>query len=192
MTGFGNNNPTGGSSRRFSSENISFRLQKDQLDQLRQEAKEKQISLNTLVNQIVDFYVNYALNAPKAGMMSVHKLSQNLLLDGYSEDEIKEIAKCLSKAIRIETPLLIRGRYNFQAVLENYGYWLKATGFQYRYSKDAERNRYTFIVEHDIGRKFSLYAAECSKLYFEPVVTKEIEYSITDNSIMIVVEGKAE
>jgi hypothetical protein len=40
-----------------------------------------------------------------------------------------------------------------------------------------------------MGRKYSLFAAECMKAYFEPVVTRKIEYSITDNCVAITVEG---
>jgi predicted HicB family RNase H-like nuclease len=49
-----------------SSQNISFRLRKDQLDQLREEARQKRISLNTLVSQIVDSYVNFISNFSNA------------------------------------------------------------------------------------------------------------------------------
>ena len=98
------------------------------------------------------------------------------------------------KAVGVETPLLVQGRYDFEALVDNYSFWLKATGFSYRHSKDAENknnnnNRHTFIIQHDMGRNFSLYTAECSKLYFEPVVTKEVEYSITDNCVAITVQG---
>jgi hypothetical protein len=41
-----------------------------------------------------------------------------------------------------------------------------------------------------MGRKFSLFAAEYARRYFEPVVRKEVESSFTDNSIMMVLEGK--
>ena len=61
--------PNSSNSSGFSSENISFRLRKDQLDQLRQDAKEKRISLNTLANQIVDSYVNYNSNLSKADVI---------------------------------------------------------------------------------------------------------------------------
>jgi hypothetical protein len=179
-----------GGNARLNSENISFRLPKVLLDQLRLEAEERNTTLNALINQIIDSYVNFALNAPKAGLLPVHRFSQALLLDGYSEDHIKEKAKCLMKAIRVDTPLVIRGKYDFEAVLDNYCYWLKTSCFKYRHSKDAEGNTHTFIIEHDTGRKFSVYAAESSRAYFEPVVTKEVEYSITDNCIMLVVEGK--
>ena len=181
---------SGGNNARFS-ENISFRIPKVLLDQLRQEAKENQITLNTLVNQIIDSYVNFTSNAPKAGMIPIHRLCLITLLEGYDEQQIKEIAKRFVKAICVETPLLLRGKYDFEAVLESHRSWLKAAGFQYRYSKDAEKNRHTFIVEHDMGRKFSLLAVEYTKLYFEPVVKKEVESSFTDNTIMIVLEGKA-
>src|ERR671916_6804 len=181
---------TGGNNARYS-ENISFRIPKVPLDQLRLEAKENQITLNTLVNQIVDSYVNFTSNASKAGMIPIHRLCLITLLEGYDEEQVKEIAKRFVKAICVETPLLLRGKYDFEAVLESHRSWLKAAGFQYRYSKDAEKNRHTFIVEHDMGRKFSLFAVEYTKLYFEPVVKKEVESSFTDNTIMIVLEGKA-
>jgi len=40
-----------------------------------------------------------------------------------------------------------------------------------------------------MGRKFSLFQAEFLKSSFEPLVTREIEWSITDNSIAITVEA---
>ncbi|HJU35036.1 MAG TPA: hypothetical protein VJ695_07925 [Nitrososphaera sp.] len=174
------------------SENISFRIAKVLLNQLRQEAKEDQITLNTLVNKIIDSYVNFTSNAPKAGMIPIHRLCLITLLEGYNEEEVKEIARRFVKAISVQTPLLLRGKYDFEAVLESHRSWIKAAGFQYRYSKDAEKNRHTFIVEHDMGKKFSLFAIEYAKLYFEPVVRKEVECSFTDNTIMIVLEGKKE
>ncbi|MGH9927404.1 MAG: hypothetical protein ACRD5B_18710 [Nitrososphaeraceae archaeon] len=42
-----------------------------------------------------------------------------------------------------------------------------------------------------MGRKYSVYAAEGFRTCFEPLVTKEVEYSITDNAISITVEGEA-
>jgi hypothetical protein len=40
-----------------------------------------------------------------------------------------------------------------------------------------------------MGRKFSLLLSEGLKTYFEPLTTKGVEYTITDNSISITVEG---
>jgi hypothetical protein len=40
-----------------------------------------------------------------------------------------------------------------------------------------------------MGRKYSFFAAECFKAYFEPLATKKVEYTITDNIVAITVEG---
>jgi hypothetical protein len=175
---------------RSSSENISFRLHKGQLDQLRQEAREKRISLNTLVNQIVDSYGNWILNGSKAGIIPISKTLLVELLEGYNEEQIKGIAERFQKKITIDLALQLRGKYDFEALVDIFASWLTEAGFPYRHIIDMNyNNRHTFITQYNMGRKFSLFQAETLKVYFEPLVTKKIECSITDNSVAITVEG---
>jgi hypothetical protein len=176
---------------RGSSENISFRLHKGQLDQLRQEAREKRISLNTLASQIVDSYVNYTSRASRAGAIPVSRLALEVLLEGYTEDQIKAMAERIVKMSGEDTTLMLQGRYDFEALLQSFESWLKATDFPYRHTrtKNMHNSRHSFIVQHDMGRKYSVFAAEGFKTYFEPRITREIEYSITENIISITVEG---
>ena len=192
MTGFSDNLAAadGGSSRRLASENISFRLQKVQLDQLREEAKEKRMSLNTLANQIIDSYVNYNSNLSNADVIPISKAILVALVEACSEDQLKTIAEQVQRKATIDLALQLRGKYDFESLVDIFDSWLRATGFPHRHDKDAENNRHNFIIQHDMGRKYSFFAAECFKAYFEPVVTGKIECSITDNSIAITVEGK--
>jgi hypothetical protein len=104
LTPTGDNVAAGGSSSsnsssRFSSENITFRLRKDQLNQLRQEAKIKRISLNTLANQIVDSHVSYNSNLSSANIIPVSKPILVALVETCSEDELKAIADQVQKKI---------------------------------------------------------------------------------------------
>jgi hypothetical protein len=176
---------------RGSSENISFRLHKDQLYQLRQEAKEKRISLNTLASQIVDSYVNFTSRASKAGAIPVSRLALEVLLEGYTEDQIKAMAERIVNMGGEDSTLMLQGRYDFEALLQSFESWLKAADFPYRHmhTTNMHRSRHSFIVQHDMGRKYSVFAAEGFKTYFEPWITQEIEYSITDNIISMTVEG---
>jgi hypothetical protein len=41
-----------------------------------------------------------------------------------------------------------------------------------------------------MGKKWSLVIAETMKRYFELVSSKKIDYTITDNMVVITVEGK--
>jgi hypothetical protein len=193
LTVISHNLPADGSNRRFASENISFRVRKDRLGQLRQEAKEKRISVNTLANQIFDSYVNFESSASKADVIPVSKQALMSLLDGYDdEEEIKAKARQVSKKIGKDIVLQLRGKYDFEALLDMFDSWLKATGFPYRKNTDAEeKNRHTFIIQRNMGRKYSVFAAEGIRALFEPMVTKGVESSITDNSIVITVEGRA-
>ena len=173
------------------SENISFRLHKDQLDQLRQEANEKRISLNTLASQIVDSYVNFTSRASKAGAIPVSRLALEVLLEGYTEDQIKAMAERIVNMSGEDSTLMLQGRYDFEVLLQSFESWLKAADFPYRHTRttNTHRSRHTFIVQHDMGRKYSVFAAEGFKTYFEPMITQEIEYSITENIISMTVEG---
>jgi len=116
---------------RVSSENISFRLHKDLLDQLRQEAEEKRISLNTLASQIVDSYVNFTSRASKTGAIPVSRLALEVLLEGYSEDQIKAIAERIVNMTGEDSTLMFQGRYDFEALLQSFECWLKAADFPY-------------------------------------------------------------
>jgi GGDEF domain-containing protein len=86
---------------------------------LREEAVQKRISLNTLANQIIDSHVNYSSNLSKADVIPFTKYEIMILLEGYSEEQIKAIAERLQKKISKEIVLQLRGRlalYNGKAV----------------------------------------------------------------------------
>jgi hypothetical protein len=180
------NNPF--SSKR--SENVSFRLNKDIIAKLKREAVQKQISLNTLTNQIFDFYVNF-ISSSFADMLPMPKVAVMDLVEGYSEDQLKAHAERVYKKVGLDIIYQLRARYDFESVLGVWEYRLRASGVPYKHILDEHnKDRHTFIVQFGMGRKWSLVVAETMKRYFEPVSTKKAEYTITDNMIVITVEGR--
>ena len=174
-----------------SSENISFRLNKDQLHELRAEAKQKRISLNTLVSQVVDSYVNYNTNLSKAGVIPLSKTLLIALVETCTEDELKLIAEQVQEKAANDLSLQLRGKYDFEALLSIFDYWLISTGFRYRHDIKPQNNGHKFMIQHDMGRKYSFFTAECIRAYFEPMAIEQVEYTISDNVIVLTVEGKA-
>jgi hypothetical protein len=79
-----NESSIGGDSEK--SENISFRVPKRNLDQLRQLANENQTSLNVLANQIFASYLDWTHNTPKADMVPVTKVLFIDLLEGIRKN----------------------------------------------------------------------------------------------------------
>ena len=173
------------------SENISFRLNKDILGKLRKDAEQKQISLNTLVNQIFDFYVNFGSSAT-ADLMPTPKVAVMDLVEGYNEDQLKAHAERVYKKIGLDIVYQLRARHDFESVIDVWEYRLRASGIPYKHIIDEHnKHRHTFIAQYSMGKKWSLVVAETMKSYFEPVSSKKPEYTITDNMVIITVEGKS-
>lgn len=170
------------------SENASFRLNRDIISKLKREAEQKQISLNTLANQIFDFYVNFTSSAG-ADMMPVPKAALVDLVEGYTEEQLEAHAERVYKKVGLDIVYQLRGRYDFESVLGVWDYRLKASAVPYRHTIDEHnKDRHTFIIQYSMGKKWSLVVAETMKRYFEPLSTKKAEYTITDNMVAITVE----
>jgi hypothetical protein len=133
--------------------------------------------------------VNFTSDASKADIIPTPKQTLISLLEGYNEEQIKAKAKDIPKKVGIDIALQLRGKYDFEALVGLFHSWLMATGFPYRHNKDLEKDRHTFIIQHHMWRKYSVFASESLKSLFEPLVTKGVEYSTTDNVISITVEG---
>ena len=172
------------------SENISFRLNKGVVAKLRKEAEQKQISLNTLVNQIFDFHVNFSSSA-SADLMPAPKVALMDLVEGYNEDQLKAHTERVYEKIGLDIIYQLRGKHDFESVLNVWEYRLRASGVVYKHIIDEHnKERHTFIIQYSMGRKWSLVVAETMKRYFEPVSVKKPQYTITDNMVVITVEGK--
>lgn len=157
---------------------------------MKREAEQKQINLNTLANQIFDFYVKFG-NSAKNEMIPVTKGTIMALVEGYGEDELKSIAERVFKKVATEIALQLRGKANFEAGIDILEYYLKAAGVPYKHAIDERhKKRHTFIIQYSMGRKWSLYVAEALRIAFEPVSAKRAEYTITDNIVAITLEGK--
>lgn len=171
-------------------ENVSFRLNKDILAKLKTDADQKQISLNTLANQVFDFYVNFTSSA-SADLMPAPKVALTDLVEGYNEDQLKAHAERVYNKVGLDIIYQLRGKYDFRTVLDVWDYRLKASGIPYKHIIDEQnKDRHTFIIQYSMGKKWSLVIAETMKRYFEPVSSKKVDYTITDNMVAISVEGK--
>lgn len=172
------------------SENVSFRLNKDILAKLKMDADQKQISLNTLANQVFDFYVNFTSSA-SADMMPEPKVALTDLVEGYDEAQLKAHAERVYNKVGLDIIYQLRGKYDFETILDVWDYRLKASGVPYRHTRDGQNNdRHTFIIQYSMGKKWSLVVAETMKRYFEAVSSKKVDYTITDNMVVISIEGK--
>ena len=168
-----------------SSETITVRLNKYYLSRLRERSAEKEISLNTLMNQIVKHHIYWHSVAPKAGFISVRRELINKVFERFSEQEVVELGRDISKSKTKDLLLLVGNTYNLIGALEMIETWIRASGFTYQ--RQLYGNRYGCAIEHGMGKKWSLYLSEVFRGIFEEFNLKA-HFDLTESTFRFEIE----
>ena len=160
---------------------ISFRLPDDLVEDIQTEARNNDVSPNVLVHQILERYTRWDSNAAKAGYVPVTKGLIFELLNRISEKEIVEIANFVEKNEFTDIALLLRNKFDIESVLDIIEMRAKVSGFPYRYT--VKDTIHSFVIQHDINEKWSLYLASRYKSAFEELGLTNVKFKITANTI---------
>ncbi|RDJ31146.1 MAG: hypothetical protein DWQ18_03810 [Crenarchaeota archaeon] len=165
---------------------VTFRLDPNNLRILNEEAKKKEISLNTLANQIVSSYVDWHSAATQAGFVSLRKQLIKLLLEKYSGSEIMNIAEKVAADTTKDIVLLLRQKYNIETALNVIETWIRISN--YPYSHIIDETKHTFVIQHDMGAKWSIYLSGLYKYVFESFQLKKVDFDYTEKSLSFEVD----
>jgi hypothetical protein len=160
---------------------VTFRFDNEILSKLRNEADQKRISLNTLASQIFQSYIEYDMYASRAGMISFPKSLLVRIMDRLSEQEVEQLSQYIAKNEIKEMILLVRNEYNLPAFLDMIESWLRASGIGYR--RDVIDSVQTFVIQHDMGERWSTYFENLIKYVFKDLNENEPVFNKSDNSI---------
>jgi hypothetical protein len=178
------------------SESISFRLPRNILYKLRQEAKQKDISVDTLMTQIAKLHTDWYVNASQIGFISVRKSLIIKLLDEIKEDKkIKEIAREVAKGSS-DSLLLLKEQSDIpmESALDFIEIWIKEAGYPYIHDiSGIDQNIHHFVIQQDMGLKWSIYLSEIFRNLFEELLNAtEVHFDITDNTLGFALEAGIE
>jgi len=160
---------------------VTFRFDNGILNQLRGEAAQKRISLNTLASQIFQSHVEYDTYASKAGLVSFPKSLLVRLMDRLSKQEVDKLSEYIAKNDIKDMTLMLRQEYTLSSFLAMIESWLRVSGFSYR--RDGTGRVETFVIQHDMGKRWSVYFETLFSYVFEDLNQKKPLFDITDNSI---------
>jgi hypothetical protein len=161
-------------------EGITFRIPSSSINQLREESKKKQVSLNALVNQIIREHLDWHTYAAPAGYYYVPRSTMSLVLNKLSEDEISEIASIIAKRI-MDTGLLLRGEFTLSSFLNILENWSRISSFAYKHAVANEIHN--FIIQHDMGSNYSFFVKEIFQYIFQEIFKLKLDFTITENTV---------
>ena len=161
-------------------ESITFRIPLRVLDRIRHESEHKQVSTNTLVNQIFKEHVDWHFAAAQAGFVPVRRGMVARLVEHLTDKEIVEIAQQMAGETK-GFVLLLRDEYSLTSALDVFESWIRASGYAYVHKSDA--GRHSYVIQHKMSRKWSLYLAEQFRFLFKEYGLKEPEFDVTDDTV---------
>jgi hypothetical protein len=165
---------------------VTLRFDANMLDELRKESEHKRISLNTLATQVFRTHAEYGSMSAKAGMVSFHKSLLVRMMDGLSEDEIVKLSEYIAKNEMKDTILLMKKRYDVGAIVDFVESWSRVSGFEYRH--DVVDDTHSFVIQHDMGKRWSTYIANVLKHSFSGVGAKWADFQTTENTVIFNVD----
>ncbi|MGB6673459.1 MAG: hypothetical protein WBE34_13585 [Candidatus Nitrosopolaris sp.] len=168
------------------SESITLRLDSIILNKLQREAERKDTSVNALVSHIIRRHIDWHSNAAKAGFVTVRRGLLIDLINRLPDKEISSIAEYIAKKETKDFVLLLRNEYNIESALDVIETWIKISGHPYRH--EVNYTRHSYLIQHDMGRNWSLYMAEQYRFLFEEFELKRVEFDINDNTLDFVVD----
>lgn len=162
-------------------ETASFRLDKDNLEKLRKEAETKKISLNVLLNQVIDNHVNFRSVAVPAGFLSFPKPVLVRIMEKLSEKEAKEIGREHFEKDVESICMMLRNRFDADTFMETVEYWLKDCNITYRHDVVGQIHKY--LIFHELGKNWSLYISEFIGKTIESLTGRKVISKLTNEIV---------
>lgn len=167
-------------------ESVTFRVDGDILKKLRTEAGEKDVSINTLVSQVIKQHSDWHSNAAKAGFIAVRRAFLTNLMNKISPEELSSISGDIARKETKDFVLLLRNEYNIASALNVAESWVRISGYPFRHENSDTVHSY--VIQHEMGKKMSLYLAAIYDNLFREFGLEKVQIDISDNTISFVVD----
>jgi hypothetical protein len=168
-------------------EGVTFRIPSRSVNQLRKESKKKQISLNTLMNQIIKDHLEWHTYAGQAKMIPIPRATFSRLLDKFTDEELSKFAVPVAEKDLVDVGLLLEGEITIQSFVRRLEKLSRISNFPFRH--EITGDTHNFLIQHDMGKNFSFFLKELYRHILEEMFERKLDCTITDNTIVLRFEG---
>lgn len=166
------------------SESITLRFDKKTLDELRDEAKQRLESINTLLNQVVKSYVKWHKPARNSGLIYVNKFLYKDLIEQISDESLKALTRNYAQNYFKDTIEMFNHIPSVEFYLEYLINWLQISGFNYRIDQE-DPGYITIKIQLDMGLKFSKFMSYKITNILENLGNPKVNFEVTDHLVKV-------
>jgi hypothetical protein len=163
---------------------MTFRIEAGVMDVLRSESEKREVSLNTMINQILKRYTEWDMYEPKVGMIPIARPLVSALFEHMEEKEIVDIARKVGKNAVHDIALFMKSRMDLQSFLSWFEMRIKTSSIEFSHNR-LENGRHIFVIKHDLGYNWSLYHKSILELIFNEILQKRIDVTMTPTTMTL-------
>ena len=165
----------------------SFRIAEEWLEVLNEEAERQGISVNSLLNRLLQQYsvLRYML---RYGAITLTRKGFSAILESCPEDSIRKNARNAGSTIANDLHRTIGApsNYNYMVflikqLLSDFAGWFEC-------DHHIRRGKEIFHLRHDLGINWSIYLAEAASEMFKTVLDKKVTTEVSDSSATITID----
>ena len=157
---------------------ITIRVKESIKKKLELESENSSMTLSNLISKVLTRHTEWDVFAEEIGFVMSTKQFLREVLNSVPDSKVIELAKTVCKNSFREAVIFIHGEQNQQNTTKTISKWLNASGISYRVIETNANTK--FIIQHNLGKKWSLYAYILfSELYGE--IQKRVNKETIEN-----------
>lgn len=133
-------------------DNVSIRIDSDLSEKLHKKCKEQKISLNTLINHLLEKQVNWNELTVEMGWVSMFRSTLRELSDSISKEKIEKIAETTGRTDLKNSLNYLYGYVKLDSILDLFKKRCQSMNVQYREIEVNGKNK--IIIQHDLGKNW--------------------------------------
>ena len=165
--------------------NVTYRLPVHIVEELETEAMNQNISHNVLAKQILGKYISWDRFADKIGMIPVPRKILENLGSKMNANDINTIINTI-KPVITDNVMFIKGKYDLKRCIETLEDYMRASGMKSDHR--VEGSLHHFVIQHELGFKWSLFTAQLLKeIFHEFVPQQNVKVQTTESTVIVTI-----
>ena len=171
------------SSGNVKSTSTTIRIPNDVYEKIEFEASSHDSHVSTVINSILRKYATWDRFVSDVGFMYMQKPLLRAFFEKISDKDVAQVSKTVGYARTRDAILFVGGKVNVKTIVDVVKLWLTSSKIPIRVIEKDESIE--FIVQHNLGKKWSIYFATLLKELFSELKLSSIEEDIEDHTVEI-------
>jgi len=161
----------------FRTNRITLRLPNRMVDELRKEAEEKDLTLNSFIAKILLKHESFDKRFEMVPTILTSHILFSAIIETMNETSMNEVSKIAPRMVK-KMAALGGWEYDVDNTIENYFSTVGKYCGWYQFKYKVDRANYTLIFESSMGRKWARFV-----LMYVKAILESLKVHITDESL---------